>query len=451
VLAFLTLIIGPTMQTGLSAITPFRCDHERWCDHSTYGLEEDNGNRSSTLEGGESERPSISEGAESEHYPFFHDTLTFARITEGMGHILPYASQSGQVAGEEQSAYSLSPYVPYPPRNYVRRDCEEDDVGRRPRVRRCLDLNKGVNLTSPKRFSISQDPFLSKNHPSSLSDGEETSQHSRKAAGIALEEDAVGDIFSSRSIRAQLSDPMQMKVRSPRYLPEPKSPLVHSQHSTPSSHRHPGSHLYQSPGFSGNFAYSSYQMASPHSYFQRRYPMVASHPFSDNTGTPGIFMSQLPCPVYSPPQYPPQPFIPQQSVHSDTPVDANRMDNSGCTATGSSPNRTLPFPNPSLTLAIPPSPIRLRQKPPGKLNPVRRSARSESKIREVRTRTSSGESTSQAAGLCAAEVATAGSVRAKAAIVTWYDRLDDLRRFRKEFGDCNVPQKYEPNRALGIW
>jgi hypothetical protein len=33
----------------------------------------------------------------------------------------------------------------------------------------------------------------------------------------------------------------------------------------------------------------------------------------------------------------------------------------------------------------------------------------------------------------------------------WERRLDDLRAFQAEYGHCNVPQKYEPDRSLAVW
>jgi len=33
----------------------------------------------------------------------------------------------------------------------------------------------------------------------------------------------------------------------------------------------------------------------------------------------------------------------------------------------------------------------------------------------------------------------------------WDERLEELREFRKEFGHCNVPSRYETNHQLAIW
>jgi hypothetical protein len=33
----------------------------------------------------------------------------------------------------------------------------------------------------------------------------------------------------------------------------------------------------------------------------------------------------------------------------------------------------------------------------------------------------------------------------------WAQRLEDLKRFKKEHGHCNVPAHYPPNRPLGRW
>ena len=34
---------------------------------------------------------------------------------------------------------------------------------------------------------------------------------------------------------------------------------------------------------------------------------------------------------------------------------------------------------------------------------------------------------------------------------SWDERLRQLKNFKAKHGHCNVPQKYEPNRALGHW
>ena len=35
--------------------------------------------------------------------------------------------------------------------------------------------------------------------------------------------------------------------------------------------------------------------------------------------------------------------------------------------------------------------------------------------------------------------------------IPWKQRINDLKLFKKEYGHCNVPQKYQPNPALGHW
>jgi len=49
-----------------------------------------------------------------------------------------------------------------------------------------------------------------------------------------------------------------------------------------------------------------------------------------------------------------------------------------------------------------------------------------------------------------AELSAAPTPRARKAIFTWYERLNELIEYREEHGDCVVPQKYEENRQLGI-
>lgn len=49
------------------------------------------------------------------------------------------------------------------------------------------------------------------------------------------------------------------------------------------------------------------------------------------------------------------------------------------------------------------------------------------------------------------ELVEASTDRAKASLLTWYERLNDLYEYHREHGDCLVPQKYPPNPALGIW
>ena len=36
-------------------------------------------------------------------------------------------------------------------------------------------------------------------------------------------------------------------------------------------------------------------------------------------------------------------------------------------------------------------------------------------------------------------------------MASWKHRIRDLKLFKKEHGHCNVPQKYQPNLALGHW
>lgn len=67
------------------------------------------------------------------------------------------------------------------------------------------------------------------------------------------------------------------------------------------------------------------------------------------------------------------------------------------------------------------------------------------------TQQMTGESVIQRRGPSAQELAEAPTDRARSALQTWYNRLHQLEAFRRQFGHCAVPQKYEENRQLGIW
>jgi Helicase associated domain len=43
------------------------------------------------------------------------------------------------------------------------------------------------------------------------------------------------------------------------------------------------------------------------------------------------------------------------------------------------------------------------------------------------------------------------TLRSKTALENWYQRLNELYEYKQEHGNCDVPQKYPPNRCLGIW
>ena len=36
-------------------------------------------------------------------------------------------------------------------------------------------------------------------------------------------------------------------------------------------------------------------------------------------------------------------------------------------------------------------------------------------------------------------------------MVPWEHRLEALKQYKAEHGDCNVPQKYSKNKSLGEW
>lgn len=50
-----------------------------------------------------------------------------------------------------------------------------------------------------------------------------------------------------------------------------------------------------------------------------------------------------------------------------------------------------------------------------------------------------------------AEVEACSTKRAKEALYVWYKRYNELVEYREKHSDCNVPQKYPDNPALGIW
>ena len=49
------------------------------------------------------------------------------------------------------------------------------------------------------------------------------------------------------------------------------------------------------------------------------------------------------------------------------------------------------------------------------------------------------------------EMESCTTKRSMEALKVWYQRYNELVDYREEHGDCNVPQKYEANSALGIW
>mmetsp|Transcript_20467 Transcript_20467/g.29184 ORF Transcript_20467/g.29184 Transcript_20467/m.29184 type:complete len:846 (+) Transcript_20467:121-2658(+) len=44
-----------------------------------------------------------------------------------------------------------------------------------------------------------------------------------------------------------------------------------------------------------------------------------------------------------------------------------------------------------------------------------------------------------------------GFVWSKRDLVDWYSRLEELKMYKQQKGDCNVPHKYSPNPQLGTW
>lgn len=49
-----------------------------------------------------------------------------------------------------------------------------------------------------------------------------------------------------------------------------------------------------------------------------------------------------------------------------------------------------------------------------------------------------------------AELDNAQTPRAKGALETWYQRFNELMAYKSQHGDCNVPQKYQHNKQLGV-
>ena len=50
-----------------------------------------------------------------------------------------------------------------------------------------------------------------------------------------------------------------------------------------------------------------------------------------------------------------------------------------------------------------------------------------------------------------AEITACTTRRAREALRVWYERYNELVEYRDKYGDTNVPQKYAPNNALGVW
>lgn len=44
-----------------------------------------------------------------------------------------------------------------------------------------------------------------------------------------------------------------------------------------------------------------------------------------------------------------------------------------------------------------------------------------------------------------------GFVWSKRDLVDWYSRLEELKQYKQEHGDCLVPNKYSANPQLGTW
>jgi hypothetical protein len=85
-----------------------------------------------------------------------------------------------------------------------------------------------------------------------------------------------------------------------------------------------------------------------------------------------------------------------------------------------------------------------------KKRPTRRHSQRRGKCKTASARTVTGVNTSQKLLPSQREVYNATSSRAKLALETWYERLNELNDYKMRTGHCNVPQKWDENSKLGI-
>jgi hypothetical protein len=85
-----------------------------------------------------------------------------------------------------------------------------------------------------------------------------------------------------------------------------------------------------------------------------------------------------------------------------------------------------------------------------KKRPARRQSQRRGKGKTAIARTATGENTSQKLVPSQREIYNATSCRAKLALETWYERLNELNAYKMRTGHCNVPQKWNENSKLGI-